>query len=576
MATDTGSAGATIARPADVGLRRDVGLIGAIWSSETSIIGSGWLFAGLGAAAAAGAAAIYGWIIGGICVVILALVHAELGGMYPVAGGTARFPHLAFGSVAGISFGFFSWLQAVTVAPVEVYAVIEYGSYYVHGSTGSTNQWQNIFVDGKATDLGFVLAIVLMAAFTALNFLAVKYFARVSNTIMWWKIAVPVLAIIVLFFKFHPGNFTAGVAGPNNGSGGFMPFGIKAVFGAIPGAGIVFSYLGFEQADQLAGEIKNPGKNLPKAIIISVLIGTLVYCLCQIVLIGATPTDLLHNGFAGISKITSGPLANPATAVSTYPFAAIAGLAGLGWLSIILHIDAFVSPFGTGMIYQTSTSRVGYGLARNRYYPQIFQRTSRYGVPWISLIISFVFGIFFLLPFPSWQALVGLVTGASVLMYAGAPLSLSAFRSQVPDTPRPYKVPGAVWFSPLAFVIANMIIYWSGFNVIWKLGVCLVIGYVLIAICMAFDPERPPLDWKSAQWLPVYLIGMGIISWQGQYGSGAPPINTGRIPFWWDMLIVAAFALVIFFWAQWTKLPREEVEVLVAKQSVVMGDAPAE
>ena len=576
MATDTGSAGATIARPADVGLRRDVGLIGAIWSSETSIIGSGWLFAGLGAAAAAGAAAIYGWIIGGICVVILALVHAELGGMYPVAGGTARFPHLAFGSVAGISFGFFSWLQAVTVAPVEVYAVIQYGSYYVHGSTGSTSQWANLFVDGKATDLGFVVAIVLMAAFTALNFLAVKYFARVSNTIMWWKIAVPVLAIIVLFFKFHPGNFTAGVAGPNNGSGGFMPFGIKAVFGAIPGAGIVFSYLGFEQADQLAGEIKNPGKNLPKAIIISVLIGTLVYCLCQIVLIGATPTDLLHNGFAGISKITTGPLANPATAVSTYPFAAIAGLAGLGWLSVILHIDAFVSPFGTGMIYQTSTSRVGYGLARNRYYPQIFQRTSRYGVPWISLIISFVFGIFFLLPFPSWQALVGLVTGASVLMYAGAPLSLTAFRSTVPDTPRPYKVPGAVWFSPLAFVIANMIIYWSGFNVIWKLGVCLVIGYVLIAICMAFDPERPPLDWKSAQWLPFYLIGMGIISWQGQYGSGAPPINTGRIPFWWDMLIVAAFSLVIFFWAQWTKLPREEVEVLVAKQSVVMGDAPVD
>ncbi len=576
MATDTGSAGATIARPADVGLRRDVGLIGAIWSSETSIIGSGWLFAGLGAAAAAGAAAIYGWIIGGVCVVILALVHAELGGMYPVAGGTARFPHLAFGSVAGISFGFFSWLQAVTVAPVEVYAVIQYGSYYVHGSTGSTSQWANLFVGGKATDLGFVVAIVLMAAFTALNFLAVKYFARVSNTIMWWKIAVPVLAIIVLFFKFHPGNFTAGVAGPNNGSGGFMPFGIKAVFGAIPGAGIVFSYLGFEQADQLAGEIKNPGKNLPRAIIISVLIGTLVYCLCQIVLIGATPTDLLHNGFAGISKITSGPLANPATAVSTYPFAAIAGLAGLGWLGVILHIDAFVSPFGTGMIYQTSTSRVGYGLARNRYYPQIFQRTSRYGVPWISLIISFLFGIFFLLPFPSWQALVGLVTGASVLMYAGAPLSLSAFRSQVPDTPRPYKVPGAVWFSPLAFVIANMIIYWSGFNVIWKLGVCLVIGYVLIAICMVFDPERPPLDWKSAQWLPFYLIGMGIISWQGQYGSGAPPINTGRIPFWWDMLIVAAFSLVIFFWAQWSKLPREEVEVLVAKQSVVMGDAPAE
>ena len=57
---------------------------------------------------------------------------------------------------------------------------------------------------------------------------------------------------------------------------------------------------------------------------------------------------------------------------------------------------------------------------------------------------------------------------------------------------------------------------------------------------MAFDPQRPPLDWKSAMWLPVWLIGMGIISWQGQYSGRAtstplPPTNTGNIPFWWDI-----------------------------------------
>ena len=82
--------------------------------------------------------------------------------------------------------------------------------------------------------------------------------------------------------------------------------------------------------------------------------------------------------------------------------------------------------------------------------------------------------------------------------------------------------------TPVAFVIANLLIYWSGLEMIWKLGVVLVIGYVLIGICMAFDQQRPPLDWKSAQWLPVYLIGMGIISWQGQYSGGAvkPPVNT--------------------------------------------------
>jgi amino acid transporter len=589
MASDTGSTGATVARPADIGLRREVGLIGATWSSLTSIIGSGWLFAGLGAAAACGAAAIYGWLIGAVCVVILAIIHAELGGMYPVAGGTARFPHLAFGSVAGTSFGFFSWLQAVTVAPIEVYAVIQYGSYYVQNSSNPTNQWSNIFVNGRTTDLGFVVAIVLMACFTAINFMAVKYFARVSNTIMWWKLAVPVLTIIVFFFYFKSGNFTAGVASKTNGTGGFMPFGIKAVFGAIPGAGIVFSYLGFEQADQLAGEIKDPQKNLPKAILIATGIGATVYILAQVVIIGAMPSNLLHEGFTGIASITSGDLAKNAAAVVAYPFAAVAGLLGLRWLAIILHIDAFVSPFGTGMIYQTSTSRISYGLGRNRYFPKWAQWTDRRGVPWISLLTAFVCGIIFLLPFPSWYALVGIVTGASVLMYAGAPLSLAAFRSQVPDAPRPYRVPGAAVMAPLAFIVANMIIYWSGFPVIWKLGVCIVIGYAIIGgfrlLSMAglniFDGDPPPLDWKSAQWLFPYLIGMGIISWLGQYpdaavaSPGAPPINTDTIPFGWDMLIVAAFSLAIFYWAQWSKLPRQEVERLVELQSARMGDVPA-
>jgi amino acid transporter len=549
-ASMTTEAVASAAQPADVGLKREMGLISAIWASESSIIGSGWLFAGIIAAKAAGPAAIYGWLIGAVCVVILALVHAELGGMFPVAGGTARFPHLAFGSVAGISFGFFSWLQAVAVAPIECYAVMQYGQYYWHGIYNPATS--------RITGLGFGLTIILMAIFTTLNFLAMRLFAKVNSGIMWWKIAVPVVAIIFFFTKFHAANFSPG-------GGGFMPFGIKAVFGAIPGAGIVFSYLGFEQADQLAGEIKNPRRNLPIAIIGGCFIGAAVYILAQIVLIGATPATLLTKGFHGISSTSP---------VSIYPFAAVAGLAGFGWLATVLHIDAFISPFGTGLIYQTSTSRIGYGLARNRYYPQIFAKTDRHSVPWISLICAFLVGLLFLLPFPSWQSLVGLISSASVLMYAGAPLALAAFRKQVPEAVRPYRVPGAFWFAPLAFIAANMIIYWSGIEVVWKLGVAIVVGYVLIGVCMAFDKDRPPLDWRSAVWLPVYLIGMGVITWQGQFSGGAvrPPINTGRLPLGWDMVVVAAFSLLIFYWAQASRLPKEEMTLLVEKQAALHGE----
>jgi amino acid transporter len=517
-----------------------MGFIGATWASETSIIGSGWLFGSFFAAQAIGGAALIAWLLGGIAVIILALVFAELGAMYPVAGGTARFQHFAFGSVAGISFGFFSWLQAVTVAPIECFAVMRYGSYY----------WHSIYdpVTGNVTGVGFVMTILLLALFTGLNFFAMRLFNRINAGVTWWKVAVPVLAIIVLAFHFHSSNLTAG--------GGFFPTGTgaKELFAAIPGASIVFAYLGFEQADQLAGEVKDPQKNLPRAIITAILIGTAIYCLLQLVFLGATPAHLLTHGFAGI----------PATnEIAIAPFAGLAGAVGLGWLAIILRIDAFVSPSGTGLIYMTSTSRVGYGLARNRYYPQIFARVDANGVPWISLIMAFLFGLLFLLPFPSWHSLVGLVTGASVLMYSGAPLSLAAFRGQVPEVDRPYRLPVASVIAPIAFIIANLIIYWSGFEVVWKLGICLVIGYVLIGISMAYDRDRPPLDWRSAQWLPVYLVGLGIISWQGQYG----PDNTNRIGFGWDALLVAAFSLAIFYWAQASKLPKEEMLNLVERQS---------
>jgi|HubBroStandDraft_1064217.scaffolds.fasta_scaffold05054_7 amino acid transporter len=565
-------------KPVDVGLKREMGFIGAMWASETSIIGSGWLFGSYFAAQALGPSAMWAWIIAGIPVIILALVHAELGGMFPVAGGTARFPHLAFGSGAGISFGFFSWLQAVTVAPVECFAVMQYGQYWFNSHPGFT-----IFnaTTGNVTHWGFVLTIVLMAIFTAVNFLAMRIFAQVNNVITYWKVLIPVVAIIVLFFKFHPHNFS--VNGglnpghiPANSINGFSYSGWHALFYTIPVAGIVFAYLGFEQADQLAGEVKNPQRNLPWAIIGAVLIGTAIYVLLQVVFIGAVnPSLLAHNFgiFNGHVRLTGfqqlvcppAPKACPTQVANLVagPFAAIAGLAALGWLANLLRIDAFVSPFGTGQMYQTSTSRVGYGLARNRYYPSMFTKTDRNGVPWFSLIIAFVFGLIFLLPFPSWHSLVGLVTSASVLMYAGAPLAMGAFRKVLPDAARPYKMAGAVVLAPLAFIFANLIIYWSGFETLWKLGAAIIIGYLLILMHFSDNPHAPKINWKKSIWLGVYLVGMGIISWQGQYG----PENTFRIPFWWDMLIVAIFSLVIYYWAIASCQTREEMDASIAQQS---------
>jgi amino acid transporter len=554
MASETGGLTQAI-KPRDVGLKREIGLIGATWASETSIIGSGWLFGSFFAAQAIGGAAVLAWIIAGIAIIILALVHAELGGMYPVAGGTARFPHLAYGAGAGISFGFFSWLQAVTVAPIEAYAVIRYAHYF----------WPSIYDPnasggaGNATHIGFVVEIILMAIFTAVNFIAIKQLNYIFSAVTWWKVAIPVITIIILFTKFNSANFSAG--------GGFFPSGTgaKELFGAIPGAGIIFAYLGFEQADQLAAEIKRPQRNLPLAIIIAVLLGTAIYVLLQVVFIGAVPHDLVSGpkGFAGI----------PATnEVAIAPFAGLAALVGLSAWASILRADAFISPAGTGAIYVTGTSRVSYGLARNRYFPGIFGKVDKRGVPWFGMIIAFVFGLVFTFPFPSWHSLVALVTSASVLMYAGAPLAMGAFRLRLPGADRPYRQPGGVVVAPLAFVVANLIIYWTGFETQWKLGVAIVIGYVMILMYRADRPGISQINWARSAWIGAYLLGMGVLSWQGDYGPG----NTGRLTYPWDILVVALFSLAIYYWAVYSSLSTTEMEERIAAQSAPAAEAGTE
>jgi amino acid transporter len=538
-------------KPGDVGFERSIGLIGAMWASETSIIGSGWLLGAFAAANLIGGAAIIDWVLGAIAAILLALVFAELGAQYPVQGGTGRFPHLAFGPGAGISFGFFCYLQAVTVAPIEAFAVIHYLGYKWHSVYNPTT--------GNVTHLGFVLEIVLMAIFTALNFLPMRIYGPFYTIVTWWKVAIPVLTIIILFTKFNGANMSAG--------GGFIPTGVgwKAIFGALPGASIVFAYLGFEQADQLAGEIKNPQRNLPLAIIGAILIGAAIYILLQIVFIGAVPASHLGpKGFLGI------PATDP---LAIAPFAAVASLAGFGWLSGLLRVDAVISPGGTGAIYLTSSSRISYGLARNRYFPGLFGAVDRRGVPWFGMIVAFVAGLAFTFPFPSWHALVGLVTGASVLMYAGAPLALGALRRQLPNAERPFSLPGWQVISPIAFVVAGLIIYWSGFEVVWKLGVAIILGYIIIGMYHSDRPEVPKINWMKSVWIAVYLLGMGIISWQGQYG----PDNTYRIKFPWDILVVAVFSVAIYYWAVlWGAQTTEEIEERIAEQAAPAPEAEAE
>jgi amino acid transporter len=527
------TAGATPTRQDDDGLKRDAGFIGLLFTSEGSIIGSGWLFGALFVSTIGGPAAVIAWLIGSFAVILLALVHAELGGMFPVSGGTARFPHYAFGALAGASFGWFSWLQAAGTAPIETEAAIQYSSNYVHGLTHTVNGTVVL------TPLGFLVAVGLMALFVVINLYGVRRLMQANNAITTWKVVIPTLTIIVLIFThFNTHNFT---------SHGFAPYGSKGVLEAVSAGGAIFSLLGFEQAVQLGGESRNPQRDLPRAVIGSILIGATIYFLLQVVFIGALPVSALRHGWHDVSF------------TGIYgPFAGLAKGLGLGWLAYILYADAIIAPVGTGLVYTTTSSRLTFGLSKNGAIPSAFEKTTeKTQVPWVGLLFAFVMGLILFLPFPGWQSLVGFITSATVLMYAGAPLALGALRRQKPDVARPFRLRAGAFWAPVAFIVSNLIIYWSGWDVVWKLDVAVLLGYLLMGISRLTkaNPAAGDLDWAAALWLWPYLGGMAVISVLGQFGSGHHVI-----PFWWDMGVVAIFSLIIYYAAMRLRLPVAKVD----------------
>ena len=528
-------------------LKRAVGLRGLTLISLGSIIGSGWLLGALTASKVAGGASVLSWLLAGLVLALLALVHAELGSTYPVSGGTARFPFMAFGSLGGFTGGWMAFLQAVTIAPIEVEATLGYlNSKFTH--LGLVNA--NGTLDGKGIGIGAVFMLV----FTVINLVGVRWLAETNSIAMIWKLLIPTITIFALLFTvFHSGNFTAG--------GGFAPYGFHGIFAALP-LGVVFAIEGFEQAIQVGGEAENPQKNIPRAVIYSMIIGTVIYLLLEVAFVGAlNPANLVHGW------------ANPISGVSQFgPYATLATTAGLGWLSTLLIIDSVVSPAGTGLVYMGTSSRLSYGLGRNGYFPPAISRISARGVPVVSIIICFIVGMLVFLPFPSWSGLVGLVTSATVIMYAMAPLSLAGLRRTDPDRPRAYRLPAAKVLCPLAFIFANCIVYFAGFSTIFWLYVLVAIGFIGFAIYQISLPSerRTIIDWRAAQWILPWLVGLIIVSWLGRY-DGVPPtvfgvtlLATKHLPNWVDLGVLAVFSLAIYYWAVAVTMPAEKVQAAVA------------
>lgn len=195
----------------------------------------------------------------------------------------------------------------------------------------------------------------------------------------------------MLAFHFKSGNFSVE---------GFAPFGFQGVQGAISTGGVMFAYLGLHPIVSVAGEVKNPQRNIPIALIVCIVLAAIIYTLLQVLFIGAIPTDIVSNGWPKIAQEFS------------LPFKDIAVALGLGWLATIVVLDAIISPGGNGNIFMNTTSRLVYAWSRTGTLFNVFSRVNeKTGIPRPSLWLSFgmaVFGRFRFHPGMHWLTYVPL------------------------------------------------------------------------------------------------------------------------------------------------------------------------
>ncbi|HEY9293830.1 MAG TPA: APC family permease [Microlunatus sp.] len=526
-------------------LRRDVGRIGLLFAGIGSIIGSGWLFGAFNTSVVAGPAGLFSWLIAAVMIMLIGLTYAELGPMFPISGGVVRYPHLVWGSFASYSLGFITWISSAAVPAIEVEGALQYATKFApftreHVVNGATTH--------TLTGLGLVVAVLLMAFFVVINYLGVRLFAQINNVLVWWKLLVIVLVIVVFLITAFagtkmggPGNFTAK---------GFAPH-ASGIFTAIATAGITFSFLGFRQGIELAGESKNPKRNIPFAVIGSVAICAIIYALLQVAFTMGVPRSALE---------ASGSWDKLSFANDFGPLAAIATLTGLSFIAVILYIDAIVSPADTGLVYTTVASRVSYAMGRNGNAPRWLAYNNKNGVPAWSLLVTFVVALILFLPFPSWQQLVGFITSATVISFGSGPLVVASLRRQMPERERPFKLPGGDIIPFLAFYSSNMIVFWGGWDTNKKLFVTILIGYVLLVVFqMIGDKNRKPaLDFKAgAIWVLPWFACMALVSWLFD-----PTNHPGA--FYWVFLINLVISAGVYALAIRSRLPKEAVQHHIA------------
>ncbi|RKD94784.1 amino acid permease [Halopiger aswanensis] len=349
-------------------LAKDLGLLSAITIGIGTMIGAGIFVLPGTAVADVGPLAAATFVIGGITAMFTALSASELGTAMPKSGGAYFYINRALGPLFGSISGWANWLGLAFAS-----------SFYMYGFGEYVNQ----LVGAPALGLGpvTVTAAQTIGLVGAVLFIAVNYFGAKETGGLQIVIVVTLLAILAAFT-------VVGLLNADMES--LQPIVEEGAMGEVlPVTALVFvSYLGFVQITSVAEEIKNPGRNLPLAVIGSVAIVTVVYALFLLVLLAAVPTELVADNETAV--VEAAQLLFGQYEIFGY------NLGLLGWGMLLFGgLLATASSANASIL---SSSRINFAMGREKIIsPSVNEIHPRFGTPFKSILITGTLIVVFLL-----------------------------------------------------------------------------------------------------------------------------------------------------------------------------------
>jgi len=504
-----------------MGLSRRFTSLGLLTLSINGMLGSAWLFAPLYAAKIAGPASLVAWLIAGLATMLIALTFAELSVHLPVAGGTAAIPARSHGMLTGFVMGWIAWLSALTMAPIEVQAVLQYAA------TRFPSLMSNASGTPVLTGVGLLAATVLMLFLSVVNIASYRGLVRFNSILFTFKVAVIVVTVVTLLHTAaHASNFSDIPVHLTSLSGW------QGILSAVASGGVAFAFTGFKHGVELAGETRKSPWAIPLATVGSVFCCMVLYIALQAAFLAVLDPSAVAGGWSHLRF-----------AGDIGPFAGLAAVLGLGWLLKLLYVDAAVSPMGAGLIYVTSTARILYAMSDLGFFPRWVMKLNREDFPVAAIMVNFVIGMFLFLPLPGWQAMTGFLVSGMVLSYAMGPIALLSLRKTWKNEDG-FRLPCAQILCLVAFYFCNLISYWTGWAILKKLAIALGIGLlVFVFACLRGRITLRNAGLRAAFWLIPWFAGLVIISALGAFGG------SNLIPFGWDFAVMAVFSMIIFFFA---------------------------